>query len=191
MRRREYGIVSGLMLTAVVLLSGCALSDTRAETTQQTDSPVIQAGQGEQENANGPGTVQRAASSEGKEEAATEEGSSAEVTQAAQVSSGTGAKVADAPRVYMTADISPAGLRKVYEALGRTPQGRVAVKLSTGEAGNTHYLSPDLIKDLVQSVDGTIVECNTAYGGSRASTAMHRQVRSWSTWARRTWCSSV
>ena len=80
MRRREYGIVSGLMLTAVVLLSGCALSDTRAETTQQTDSPVIQAGQGEQENANGPGTVQRAASSEGKEEAATEEGSSAEVT---------------------------------------------------------------------------------------------------------------
>lgn len=176
MRRREYGIVSGLMLTAVVLLSGCALSDTRAETTQQTDSPVIQAGQGEQENANGPGTVQRAASSEGKKEAATEEGSSAEVTQAAQVSSGTGAKVADAPRVYMTADISPAGLRKVYEALGRTPQGRVAVKLSTGEAGNTHYLSPDLIKDLVQSVDGTIVECNTAYGGSRASTAMHRQV---------------
>ena len=176
MRRREYGIVSGLMLTAVVLLSGCALSDTRAETTQQTDSPVIQAGQGEQENANGPGTVQRAASSEGKEEAATEEGSSAEVTQAAQVSPGTGAKVADAPRVYMTADISPAGLRKVYEALGRTPQGRVAVKLSTGEAGNTHYLSPDLIKDLVQSVDGTIVECNTAYGGSRASTAMHRQV---------------
>lgn len=52
----------------------------------------------------------------------------------------------------------------------------MAVKLSTGEAGNTHYLDPSLIGELVQSVDGTIVECNTAYGGSRASTAMHMQV---------------
>ena len=51
-----------------------------------------------------------------------------------------------------------------------------AIKLSTGEAGNTHYLDPNLIKDLVQSVNGTIVECNTAYGGSRASTAMQKQV---------------
>jgi len=81
-----------------------------------------------------------------------------------------------APVVYMTTDITPEGLAAVYEALNWTPTGNVAVKLSTGEAGNTHYLSPDLIKDLVQQVDGTIVECNTAYGGSRASTAMHRQV---------------
>lgn len=80
------------------------------------------------------------------------------------------------PTVYMTRDISPEGLMDVYKALGREPAGNVAVKLSTGEAGNTHYLSPDLIKDLVQSVNGTIVECNTAYGGSRASTAMHMQV---------------
>ncbi len=82
----------------------------------------------------------------------------------------------DAPVVYMTTDISPEGLMAVYEALNWTPTGNVAVKLSTGEAGNTHYLSPDLIKDLARQVDGTIVECNTAYGGSRASTAMHRQV---------------
>lgn len=82
----------------------------------------------------------------------------------------------DAPVVYMTTDIGPEGLAAVYEALNWTPTGNVAVKLSTGEAGNTHYLSPDLIKDLVQQVNGTIVECNTAYGGSRASTAMHRQV---------------
>ncbi|MBO8415476.1 MAG: DUF362 domain-containing protein [Proteobacteria bacterium] len=81
-----------------------------------------------------------------------------------------------APAVYFTADISPEGLNKAYEALGRTLTGPVAVKLSTGEAGNNHYLQPSLIKDLVQKVDGTIVECNTAYGGSRASTAMHRQV---------------
>lgn len=67
-------------------------------------------------------------------------------------------------------------MKKVYEALDRNLTGHVAVKLSTGEAGGNYYLSPDLIKDLVQSVNGTIVEGNTAYGGSRASTAMHRQV---------------
>ncbi len=79
--------------------------------------------------------------------------------------------------VYMTKDISPAGLQKAYEALDTTPTGKVAVKLSTGEAGNPNHLSPDLIRDLVQSVDGTIVECNTAYSGSkRAETAMHLQV---------------
>lgn len=81
-----------------------------------------------------------------------------------------------ASTVYFTKDISPAGLMAVYNALGRTASGRVGVKLSTGEAGNTHYLSPDLIKELVQKVNGTIIEGNTAYGGSRSSTAMHMQV---------------
>ena len=78
--------------------------------------------------------------------------------------------------VYMTKDISPDGLMKVYEALGWEPKGNVAVKLSTGEPPASNYLEPDLIKNLVQKVKGTIVECNTAYGGSRASTAMHMQV---------------
>ena len=81
-----------------------------------------------------------------------------------------------ASTVYFTKDISPAGLMAVYNALGRTASGRVGVKLSTGEAGNTHYLSPDLIKELVQKVNGTIIEGNTAYGGSRSRTAMHMQV---------------
>ena len=78
--------------------------------------------------------------------------------------------------VYMTTDISPEGLMAVYTALGWTPTGSVAVKLSTGEPPNSNYLRPELIKDVVQAVDGTIVECNTAYGGSRAQTAMHYQV---------------
>ncbi len=79
--------------------------------------------------------------------------------------------------VYMTSDISPEGLNKAYDALGVDLTGRVAVKLSTGEAGNPNHLSPDLIKDLVHRVNGTIVECNTAYSGSkRAETAMHLQV---------------
>ena len=81
-----------------------------------------------------------------------------------------------APVVYFTSDISPEGLLAVYEALGWEPTGKVAVKLSTGEPPASNYLRPELIKDLVQSVNGTIVECNTAYGGSRASTAMHYQV---------------
>ena len=80
------------------------------------------------------------------------------------------------PAVYMTTDISPEGLLAVYNALNWTPTGKVAVKLSTGEPPASNYLRPQLIKDVVQLVDGTIVECNTAYGGSRASTAMHYQV---------------
>ncbi|MCM1088650.1 MAG: DUF362 domain-containing protein [Muribaculaceae bacterium] len=78
--------------------------------------------------------------------------------------------------VYFTSDISPEGMMAVYEDLGWTPTGNVAVKLSTGEPPASNYLRPELIKNLVQSVEGTIVECNTAYGGSRAETAMHMQV---------------
>lgn len=78
--------------------------------------------------------------------------------------------------VYFTSDISPEGLMAVYEALEWEPTGKVAVKLSTGEPPASNYLDPELIKDLVQSLDGTIVECNTAYGGSRTETAMHMQV---------------
>ncbi len=82
----------------------------------------------------------------------------------------------DAPVVYFTSDISAEGLVRIYEQLGWEPSGNVAVKISTGEPPASNYLRPELIGDLVQKVDGTIVECNTAYGGSRASTAMHRQV---------------
>jgi len=81
-----------------------------------------------------------------------------------------------APSVYYTSDISSDALTGIYSALGREATGKVAVKLSTGEAGDTYYLDPNLIKRLVQNVSGTIVECNTAYGGSRSGTAMHLQV---------------
>ena len=80
------------------------------------------------------------------------------------------------PVVYMTTEISAESLMAVYEALGASPSGRIAVKLSTGEPGS-NYLRTDLIGDLVMSLDTpTIVECNTAYGGSRSNTAMHYQV---------------
>jgi uncharacterized Fe-S center protein len=78
-------------------------------------------------------------------------------------------------KVYFVEDITPESLIKVYEALGREAQGKVAVKISTGEQGGTNYLKPELIGDFVHKVNGTIVECNTAYGGSRQETDKHRQ----------------
>jgi uncharacterized Fe-S center protein len=80
------------------------------------------------------------------------------------------------PIVYMTKDITPEGLLAVYKALGRKLKGKIAVKISTGEPGGENYLSPDLIKGLVQSVNGTIVECNTAYRGHRSTTEEHKKV---------------
>lgn len=79
------------------------------------------------------------------------------------------------PVVYYISDISSESLMKIYEALNWSPEGRIGVKMSTGESTRSNYLRPALIGDLVQSLGGTIVECNTAYGGNRASTARHRQ----------------
>ena len=79
------------------------------------------------------------------------------------------------PKVYMTSDISADGLVKVYEALGVKPEGKVAVKISTGEPGGHNFLQPALIKNLVQKVNGTIVECNTAYTGKRYTSEEHWQ----------------
>ena len=78
-------------------------------------------------------------------------------------------------KVYMYKEISSQNLVKIYEALGREANGKVAVKLSTGEPGGHNFLQPALIADLVKKVDGTIVECNTAYGGGRSSTESHLQ----------------
>ena len=75
--------------------------------------------------------------------------------------------------VYFTSEISPESLVKIYKALGVEAKGNVAVKISTGESSRSNHLSPELIKDLVQSVDGTLVECNTAYWGNRNNTAAH------------------
>lgn len=79
-------------------------------------------------------------------------------------------------KVYMTREITPEALVKIYKQLGRPADGhRVAVKISTGEAGNPNYLKPTLISALVDTVHGTIVECNTAYAGKRNTVADHWQ----------------
>ena len=79
------------------------------------------------------------------------------------------------PKVYLFKEISSENLVKIYQALGREAHGKVAVKLSTGEPGGHNFLQPALIKELVQLVNGTIVECNTAYGGGRSDTDSHRR----------------
>ena len=88
---------------------------------------------------------------------------------------GGGAAAAGVPKVYMFEEINSENLVKIYEVLGREASGKVAVKLSTGEPGGHNYLQPALIEDLVRRVNGTIVECNTAYGGGRADTEAHRR----------------
>ena len=76
-------------------------------------------------------------------------------------------------QVYFTKEITPESLVKNYKALGVEATGRVAVKISTGEGGNTHYLKPTLIRQLVEEVNGTIVECCTAYPGTRMDPKKH------------------
>ena len=71
-------------------------------------------------------------------------------------------------KVYLTREITPESLVKIYKALGVPANGRVAVKMSTGEGSNPNYLKPELVKDLIHLVDGTVVECNTAYGNGPA-----------------------
>lgn len=76
-------------------------------------------------------------------------------------------------KVYFTSKITPESLVKIYEAVGKELTGNVAVKISTGEPGGHNFLNPNLIKDLVNKLDGTIVECNTAYAGRRNTTEEH------------------
>lgn len=78
-------------------------------------------------------------------------------------------------KVYFCPRITAENLVKVYNALGREARGRVAAKLSTGEAGNPNHLSTDVIKKLIHLTDATIVECNTAYEGRRCNVADHLQ----------------
>lgn len=76
----------------------------------------------------------------------------------AQAESETSTADTVASKVYMLTDITPENLVKIYDALGREAKGKVAVKISTGEPGGHNFLSPALIKPLVEKVNGTIVD---------------------------------
>ena len=76
-------------------------------------------------------------------------------------------------KVLFTKEISTSGLVKIYEALGKKLNGKVAVKLHSGEEGNQNYLRPEFVRELIHRVNGTVVECNTAYIGARNTTEKH------------------
>lgn len=80
------------------------------------------------------------------------------------------------PTVFVTREITPEALIRIYEALGRKAEGKVAVKISTGEKGNPNHLKAELIGPLVKLVNGKLVECNTAYGGARSTIEAHKAV---------------
>lgn len=79
----------------------------------------------------------------------------------------------DKAKVFFTKNITPEALVAIYEKLGRKLEGKIGIKISTGEAGGNNYLKPELIGQLVKKLGGTIIECNTAYGGSRANAKKH------------------
>ena len=79
-------------------------------------------------------------------------------------------------KVYFIKDITPENIIKAYEVLGKKLSGKVAVKMHSGEQGNKNYLRPKFVKDVINHVNGTVVECNTAYLGARNSTEKHRQL---------------
>lgn len=165
MKMRKNYIFTAISLAASLLLAGCAAGHTaeaQAAESQQTEAQAAAGQPAESRKAESETTEAQSAESE-----------TTEVQHAeSQPTDGTDG----APVVYFTSDISPESLVKIYEKLAWTPSGKTAVKISTGEPPASNYLRPELIGDLVKKVDGTIVECNTAYGGSRASSAMHKQV---------------
>lgn len=162
MKRRDF-----LKLSAAAALTGMAAACGAAPSASASSAPAASSAASTPASSAAPGE----AASGGALSLTTNEG---DVIPLADLEHLTGD--AGAPAVYFTREISAAALVRAYEALGWTPAGRVAVKLSTGEPPASNYLRPDLVGDLIRSLNGTIVECNTAYGGARSSTESHYQV---------------
>ena len=76
--------------------------------------------------------------------------------------------------VYFIREITPENIVKSYDVLGKNLEGNVAVKLHSGEKGNQNYIRPEMVKNIVEHVNGTVVECNTAYEGARDTTEKHQ-----------------
>ena len=158
-------------LTAILLLTGCGGTGAGTDASPEPATTAIAAETSETDE-----SVPAAETPEAEVSDTGAPDSGASETGTAEAASSESPAVSGSPTVYFTSDISAEGLVMIYEALGWTPSGKTAVKISTGEPPASNYLRPELIGDLVRKLDGTIVECNTAYGGSRASSDMHRQV---------------
>lgn len=86
-------------------------------------------------------------------------------------------------KVYFTRVLEPSSLIKLYKELGVELQGNVAVKLHSGEKGNQNYLKPEFVKEMIDHVNGTVVECNTAYEGARNTTEKHLELMKEHKWS--------
>lgn len=165
---------------AALTLAGCSGNPTSAPSSQAPASPSSQsepASSSEPSSSQNESTV---TSSDGTPASSSSEDGDSIVTNGGETIALSALEHQNdgaSSTVYYTKEISPEAMTSIYAALGQEVTGeKIAVKLSTGEPPASNYLDPNLIKDLVQQVNGTIVECNTAYGGQRANTAMHYQV---------------
>lgn len=86
--------------------------------------------------------------------------------------------------VYFSKEITPDKVVELYKLVGKALPGRVAVKLHSGEKGNQNFLKPDFWKPMIEYVNGTVVECNTAYEGQRNTTEKHRRLIADHGWSR-------
>ena len=87
-------------------------------------------------------------------------------------------------KVYFIKDITPENVVKVFKVLGKELPGRVAVKVHSGERGNQNYLKPLFMKPMIDYVNGTVVECNTAYDGARDTTEKHEKLLEEHEWSK-------
>ncbi len=87
-------------------------------------------------------------------------------------------------KVYYIKEITEENLVKIYNQLAFDLKGKVAVKVHSGEKGNQNFLHPEFVKPLVEKVNGTIVECNTAYGGERNETKKHEALMAYHGWTK-------
>ena len=79
-------------------------------------------------------------------------------------------------KVYFTKEITPESVVKMYESLGISLPGKVAIKLHSGEKGNQNYIRPEFVRPIVEKLNATVVECNAAYGGARNTTEKHKKL---------------
>ena len=86
------------------------------------------------------------------------------------------------PKVYFSKNITPENVIKLYKALDVALPGKVAVKVHSGEKGNQNFLRPEFWKPVIDQVDGTVVECNTAYEGERNTTEKHKKLFDYHGW---------
>ncbi len=87
-------------------------------------------------------------------------------------------------KVYFTKELTPESVVKMFKKLGKELPGKVAVKVHSGEEGNQNYLRPNFMKPMVEYVNGTIVECNTAYDGARNTTEKHKKLMESHEWSK-------